>query len=215
MTLSCRAESTLPRHGAAAASNACGLTAQTTMSAVRNAGPGRRLRLDAEAADEAPARALARLDDDERGAGTARLDQAADDRLGHVAAADENDVAHRQPVYAGSGQNEGPWPVALVTMRLRGSCHCGAVSFTVEAPSPVPFLHCHCSICRKTAGSGGYAINLGARAATMKVRGEAHLGCYHALIREPGKRARRSPAERRFCKECGSALWLWDPPGPN
>jgi hypothetical protein len=28
--------------------------------------------------------------------------------------------------------------------------------------SPVPFLHCHCSICRKTAGGGGYAINLGA-----------------------------------------------------
>ena len=45
----------------------------------------------------------------------------------------------------------------------------------------------------------------------MKVRGEAHLGRYHALIREPGKRARRSKAERRFCKECGSALWLWDP----
>jgi hypothetical protein len=100
-------------------------------------------------------------------------------------------------------------------MRLQGSCHCGAVSFTVDAPSPVPFLHCHCSICRKTAGGGGYAINLGARAATMKVRGRAHLGCYHALIREPGKRARRSKAERRFCKECGSALWLWDPTWPD
>jgi hypothetical protein len=100
-------------------------------------------------------------------------------------------------------------------MRLRGSCHCGAVSFTVEAPSPVPFLHCHCSICRKTAGSGGYAINLGAAADSLKVRGERHLGRYHALIREPGKRARRSPAERRFCKECGSALWLWDPRWPE
>jgi hypothetical protein len=81
--------------------------------------------------------------------------------------------------------------------------------------SPVPFLHCHCSICRKTAGGGGYAINLGARAATMKVRGRSHLGCYHALIREPGRRTRRSKAERRFCKECGSALWLWDPTWPE
>ena len=81
--------------------------------------------------------------------------------------------------------------------------------------SPVPFMHCHCSICRKTAGSGGYAINLGAAAASLKVRGERHLGRYHALIREPGKRARRSPAERRFCKECGSALWLWDPRWPE
>ena len=50
---------------------------------------------------------------------------------------------------------------------------------------------------------------------TLKVRGEKHLGRYHALIREPGKRARRSPAERRFCKECGSALWLWDPRWPE
>ena len=42
-------------------------------------------------------------------------------------------------------------------MHLEGSCHCGAVRFSVEAQSPVPFMHCHCSICRKTAGSGGYA----------------------------------------------------------
>jgi len=100
-------------------------------------------------------------------------------------------------------------------MHLEGSCHCGAVRFSVEAMSPVPFMHCHCSICRKTAGSGGYAINLGACADSLKVRGERHLGRYHALIREPGKRARRSPAERRFCKECGSALWLWDPRWPE
>ena len=100
-------------------------------------------------------------------------------------------------------------------MRLEGSCHCRAVRFSVEAQSPVPFMHCHCSICRKTAGSGGYAINLGARAATLTVRGEQHLGCYHALIREPGTRSRRSKAERRFCRECGSALWLWDPRWPE
>jgi hypothetical protein len=49
----------------------------------------------------------------------------------------------------------------------------------------------------------------------MKVRGRSHLGCYHALIREPGRRTRRSKAERRFCKECGSALWLWDPTWPE
>jgi hypothetical protein len=100
-------------------------------------------------------------------------------------------------------------------MRLQGSCHCGAVRFSVDAMSPVPFLHCHCAICRKTAGGGGYAVNLGARAATLKVRGERHLGCYHALIREAGKRTRRSKAERRFCSQCGSPLWLWDPRWPE
>src|SRR5439155_13794903 len=99
----------------------------------------------------------------------------------------------------------------FTTMHLEGSCHCGAVTFSVEAMSPVPFMHCHCSICRKTAGSGGYAINLGADATTLKVRGARHLGRYQALMREPGQRTRRSKAERRFCAKCGSPLWLWDP----
>ena len=34
-------------------------------------------------------------------------------------------------------------------------------------------------------------------------------------MREPGKRASRSKAERRFCLECGSALWLFDPRWPE
>lgn len=100
-------------------------------------------------------------------------------------------------------------------MKLKGSCHCGAVHFTVESSSPVPFMHCHCSICRKTAGSGGYAINLGADTATMRVRGKRHVGLYHAVMRERGKRSTRSRAERRFCLRCGSALWLWDPRWPE
>jgi hypothetical protein len=100
-------------------------------------------------------------------------------------------------------------------MHLEGSCHCGAVSFSVDAPSPVPFMHCYCSICRKTAGSGGYGINLGADFTTMKVRGKKHLGVYHAILREAGKRATRSPARRHFCLKCGSPLWLWDPRWPE
>jgi len=100
-------------------------------------------------------------------------------------------------------------------MRLEGSCHCRAVRFSVDAHSPVPFMHCHCSICRKTAGSGGYAINLGADAATLSVRGRKHVAIYHAVLREPGQRAKRSPAARHFCRDCGSALWLWDPRWPE
>ena len=100
-------------------------------------------------------------------------------------------------------------------MELKGSCHCGAVRFTLESDSPVPFMHCHCSICRKTAGSGGYAINLGGDAASMKVRGYQNVTRFHALIREPRRRARRSPAWRHFCSLCGSPLWLWDPRWPE
>lgn len=99
-------------------------------------------------------------------------------------------------------------------MKLEGSCHCGAITFSLDSKTFYPFMHCHCSICRKTAGSGGYGINLGGDAASMKVKGKQHLGLYHALMREPGKRATRSPAERRFCLKCGSALWLWDPRWP-
>jgi hypothetical protein len=100
-------------------------------------------------------------------------------------------------------------------MQLKGSCHCRAVRFTLQSDSPVPFMHCHCSICRKTAGSGGYAINLGGDAASMKVSGEQNVTRFHALIREPGRRTTRSPAWRHFCARCGSPLWLWDPRWPE
>ena len=47
-------------------------------------------------------------------------------------------------------------------MQLEGSCHCGAVSFSLTSAHPYPYQRCYCSICRKTQGGGGYAINLGA-----------------------------------------------------
>jgi hypothetical protein len=100
-------------------------------------------------------------------------------------------------------------------MRLKGSCHCRAVRFAVDSDTPVPFMHCHCSICRKTAGSGGFAINLGGYAASMKVTGKHNVTRFHALIRSTGRRSKRSPAWRHFCKKCGSPLWLWDPRWPQ
>jgi hypothetical protein len=95
-------------------------------------------------------------------------------------------------------------------MHLDGSCHCGAVRFSLTAYAPVPFMRCYCSICRKTAGGGGYAINLGAKSATLRVEGEAHISVFHASVD-----GEESPAERRFCARCGSALWVWDPRWPE
>ncbi len=95
-------------------------------------------------------------------------------------------------------------------MLLEGSCHCGATRFEVESRHPYPFNLCYCSICRKTAGGGGYAINLGADYATLKVRGNRDTGIYHAVIDGV-----ESPAERHFCKRCGSALWVYDPRWPE
>lgn len=101
-------------------------------------------------------------------------------------------------------------------MHLRGSCHCGKVRFAVESGQPVPFMRCYCSVCRKTAGTGGYAINLGAIARTMKVTGKRFLRIYRASIRDTaGTRSRLSTARRYFCSHCGSALWAWDPTWPE
>jgi hypothetical protein len=98
---------------------------------------------------------------------------------------------------------------------LKGSCRCGAVRFEVSSHTPVPYQLCYCSICRKQQGDGGYAINLGADAATLKIAGEKHLGLYRAEIEDEAGHCNVSSGERRFCRECGSALWLYDPTWPE
>lgn len=100
-------------------------------------------------------------------------------------------------------------------MQLEGSCHCGSARFSVASSSPVPFMRCYCAICRKTAGGGGYAINLGADAGTLQVHGKRYLRKYQAVLREEGRPDRQSSGQRHFCGRCGSALWLWDPQWPE
>ncbi len=95
-------------------------------------------------------------------------------------------------------------------MQLEASCCCGAVRFSVVAHAPIPYLRCYCSICRKTAGSGGYAMNLGARMSTLQVEGSEHIGMFCAGI--DGEYSR---IERSFCRRCGTALWLRDPQRPD
>jgi len=100
-------------------------------------------------------------------------------------------------------------------MLLEGSCHCQAVRFSVESAQPYPFMRCYCSICRKTAGGGGYAINLGGDHATLQVRGREHIGIYRAMLPAEDGEPQPSSGHRHFCRECGSALWLWDPNWPE
>jgi hypothetical protein len=99
-------------------------------------------------------------------------------------------------------------------MKLKGSCHCGAVTFSVLSHTPYPFMYCYCSICRKTAGGGGYAINIMGDAKTLKVTGRKHIGIYHARMTRR-KNARISSGRRHFCKKCASALWVDDPSWPE
>ncbi|TIN10999.1 GFA family protein [Mesorhizobium sp.] len=99
---------------------------------------------------------------------------------------------------------------------LKGSCRCNAVRFEVESHTPVPFMLCYCSICRKQQGGGGFAINLGADFETLKIKGKRHLGVYQAEIEDDEHpQCEISSGERNFCKICGSALWLYDRTWPE
>ena len=95
-------------------------------------------------------------------------------------------------------------------MILEGSCHCGAVSFSVDSRTPYPFNYCYCTVCRKTTGAGGYAINLMGDAPSLRVEGGHDLSIYQATID-----GETSTAMRYFCRRCGSHLWLWDPRWPE
>ncbi len=101
-------------------------------------------------------------------------------------------------------------------MLLKGSCHCGRVRFSLRSKHPYPYMRCYCSICRKTAGGGGYAVNLGGDHESLEVEGREHLSIYRALIRDQdNSEVAESPARRHFCGHCGSALWAWDPRWPK
>lgn len=101
-------------------------------------------------------------------------------------------------------------------MKLKGSCHCGAVSFEVLSDHFYPYQLCYCSICRKTQGGGGFAINLSGKSKTLKVKGKRHISVYRAKIKNPeDKKAHLSTGERSFCSICSSNLWLFDPTWPE
>jgi hypothetical protein len=90
------------------------------------------------------------------------------------------------------------------------------VRFTCQSHTPQPYQRCYCSICRKTAGGGGYAINLGADARTLQVDdpGQA-IGVYRAEICGEDGRCEVSTGERSFCSLCATALWLFSPQWPD
>ena len=79
-------------------------------------------------------------------------------------------------------------------MRLDGSCHCRAVKFSVTSHTPYPYMRCYCSICRKTEGGGGYAINIMGEAQTLKLTARSTCRSTGRATRNP---ARRAGASRR------------------
>ena len=75
-------------------------------------------------------------------------------------------------------------------MEYPGSCHCGAVKFTVEAPEDVEVEDCNCSICAKS----GYLHLIVPKSRFCLLTGEEALTTYTFNTRV---------AKHYFCKVCG------------
>jgi hypothetical protein len=95
-------------------------------------------------------------------------------------------------------------------MRLEGSYRCATVSFSLDSHTPTPYQRCYCSICRKIAGGGGYAINIMGVAASLEVHGRRAIRIWHAMIDGV-----EGSAARHFCRHCGSPLWVSDEAWPD
>ncbi|MGH1370629.1 MAG: GFA family protein [Cellvibrionaceae bacterium] len=73
---------------------------------------------------------------------------------------------------------------------FKGSCHCGAVAFTVRAPENVEVEDCNCSICSKS----GFLHLIVPKIHFELTAGEDSLSSY---------RFNTGVAEHYFCKVCG------------
>jgi hypothetical protein len=98
---------------------------------------------------------------------------------------------------------------------LEGSCRCGAARFSVQSHAPYPYQLCYCSICRKTQGGGGFAINLSADNKSLKMKGGRAIGMFRAKIADAEGHCHTSTGQRNFCTGCGAGLWLYDPEWPD
>lgn len=75
-------------------------------------------------------------------------------------------------------------------MKHRGSCHCGAISFQIEAPAVIEVLRCNCSICSMT----GFLHLIVKSKDFDLLSGADHLTSY---------RFNTAVANHTFCKVCG------------
>ena len=72
----------------------------------------------------------------------------------------------------------------------KGSCHCGAVKFEVEAPADLEVSECNCSICSRS----GYLHLIVPRSKFKLISGADNLSTYTFDTHE---------AKHLFCKTCG------------
>nr|CAG8445154.1 7367_t:CDS:10 [Entrophospora candida]CAG8447608.1 15478_t:CDS:10 [Entrophospora candida] len=69
-------------------------------------------------------------------------------------------------------------------MELQGSCHCEKVKFKVKSNTPVPYMRCYCSICRKLDGGGGYSTNIMGLNGTLEVDGMENVKLVCIMLKD-------------------------------
>lgn len=90
-------------------------------------------------------------------------------------------------------------------MSRTGRCLCGAVQYELTG-KPLFIAVCHCRNCQRQSGS---AMSIVVLAAAEQVAVSGKLKTYEDTA-DSGERL-----ERRFCPECGSALFSWQPKSPE
>lgn len=76
-------------------------------------------------------------------------------------------------------------------MSYQGSCHCGAVTFSVAGDPPTSAMSCNCSHCRRK----GFLLTFVPADQFTLTTGEEALTSYYF---------NRHAIEHQFCKTCGS-----------
>lgn len=90
-------------------------------------------------------------------------------------------------------------------MSITGRCLCGAVQYELRG-KPLFTAVCHCRNCQRQSGSALSVIVL-ARADEVAISGKLKTFVDQA---DSGQKL-----ERRFCPDCGSAMFSWQPHLPD
>jgi len=76
----------------------------------------------------------------------------------------------------------------------------------VESNTPYPYQLCYCSICRKTSGGGGFAINIMGIANTLKIQDKSTIGVFQAKIGADGDGNGTHLRKKLLYKVCYSVM---------
>ena len=83
---------------------------------------------------------------------------------------------------------------------IRGACNCSSVTFQINTELTDVYM-CHCSICRKSTGSGGIAVAIVKNQDFVWLSGQSLAKTWHKPNHD---------WQTTFCTQCGSPL-----PGKN